>query len=169
MSAVFFVTADIVLTYSAHAKLFQEFCMCRMKNVIIMVKITISEVSMAGSIKWFVYTTDGGTDYAIKLDESNTEAVNGGTQDFVTGLTLTVALPRNIKPREVFYTNTARTRTIRCVCLTQTIYNGIVAGGVPTITDPIAGTGTLGLIRANGERIQLPVPLDTGLDDGDAT
>lgn len=124
---------------------------------------------MAGSIKWFVYTTDGGTDYAIKLDESNTEAVNGGTQDYVSGLTITSALPRNIKPRTVFYTNQSRTRTLRCVCLTQSVYTGVVQGNLPTIADSIAGTGTLGLIRAKGEQLQLPVPLDTGLTDGDDT
>lgn len=125
---------------------------------------------MAGSIKWFVYTTDAGDDYAIRLDESNTEAVNGQNQDFVSGLALKDAVPRNIKPREIFYTNAARTRTIRCVALTQTIYNGAIAGGVGTIPDPIAGgNATLGLIRANGEKLRLPVPFDTGLDDGDAS
>lgn len=125
---------------------------------------------MAGSIKWFVYTTDTGVDYGLKLDESNTEAINGGTQDLITGSTIVPALPRNIKPREIFYTNTARSRTVRCVALTQTIYNAVTGGSVPTIGDPIAGGATvLGLIRARGERIQLPVPLDTGLNDGDDT
>lgn len=125
---------------------------------------------MAGSIKWFVYTTDTGVDYAIKLDESNTEAVNGSTQDFVTGLAIRDALPRNIKPREISYTNTERTRRIRCVALTPTIYSGAINGGVPTIPDPIAGgAATLGLIGAKGEQIRLPVPFDTGLNDGDAS
>lgn len=125
---------------------------------------------MAGSIKWFVYTTDTGADFAIKLDESNTEAVNGSTQDFVSGLSLVDALPRNIKPRYVFYTNADRTRTIRCVCLTPTIYSGVLGGSAPTIPDPIAGgANTLGFIRAVGEQRTLPAPLDTGLDDGDAS
>lgn len=126
---------------------------------------------MAGSIKWFVYTDDAGNDFALRLDESNTEAVNGGTQDFVTGLSLTNALPRNIKPRELFYSNTERTRVIRCVALTPTIYAGVVGGtAAQTIPDPIAGgTATLGFLRANGERRTLPVPVDTGLDDGDDT
>lgn len=125
---------------------------------------------MAGSIKWFVYTTDSGDDFGLRLDESNTEAVNGSTQDFVTGLSLVNALPRNIKPREIFYTNPERTRRIRCVALTQTIYNGAITGGVNTIPDPIAGgASTLGLIGAKGEQIQLPVPADTGLTDGDVT
>lgn len=125
---------------------------------------------MAGSIKWFVYTTDAGTDYAIRLDESNTEAINGGTQDFVPGLAIVDALPRNIKPRAVFYTNPERTRRIRCVALTSTIYNALVGGSVPTIGDPIAGgAATLGLIETRGEVKVLPVPFDTGLNDGDAT
>lgn len=136
---------------------------------IILVKITISEVGMAGSRKWFVYTDDLGSDWGINLDESNTEAVNGSTQDLVAGTSVANAVPRNIKPREVFYTNAAKTRTIRCVCLTQTIYNAVIGGTVPSITDPVAGTGSLGLIRANGERRQLPVPLDTAINDGDDT
>jgi hypothetical protein len=120
---------------------------------------------MAGSRKYFVYTDDIGTEYAINLDESNTEAVNGSSLGFISGTTN--MLPRNVKPREIFYSNAARTRTIRCVALTPTIYAGAIAGGVATITDPIAGTGNLGLTRANGERRTLPVPLDTGLTDGD--
>lgn len=124
---------------------------------------------MAGSKKWFVYTTDAGTDFGILLDESNTEAVNAGTQDYADGVTIPFALPRNIKPRRVYYTNATRTRTISCVCLTPTIYAGVLSGGVPTINDPIAGTGTLGFIRATGETVTLPIPLDTGLNDGDAT
>ena len=123
---------------------------------------------MAGSRKWFVYTDDIGTDFAIQLDESNTEAVNGSTQDFVDGLALANAVPRNVKPRVLFYSNVARTRTIRCVALTQTIYNGALSGGVPTITDPIDG-GTLTLIRGQGEIRRFPFPFDTGLQDGDAT
>lgn len=124
---------------------------------------------MAGSLKWFVYTDDAGEDWGIFLDESNTEAVNANVGDYASGA-LPNAVPRNIKVREVFYTNSERTRTIRCVPLTQTVYNGVIQGGVPTITDPIAGgTNTLGLIRGNGERRRLPVPLDTGLNDGDAS
>jgi hypothetical protein len=124
---------------------------------------------MAGSRKWFVYTTDAGDDYAIQLDESNTEAVNGAAQDFVDGLGSLAAVPRNIKPREIFYSNQSGTRVIRCVALTNTIYTGAIGGGVTTITDPIAGTGNLTLIRANGEKFRIPYAIDTGLDDGDAS
>lgn len=124
---------------------------------------------MAGSLKWHVYTDDVGETWGLFLDESNTEAVNGESSDYASG-NLPNALPRNVKPREVFYTNAERTRTIRVVVMTQTVYNGVIQGGVPTIPDPIAGgTATLGLIRGNGERRRLPVPLDTGLTDGDAS
>lgn len=122
---------------------------------------------MAGSRKWFVYTDDIGTDFAINLDESNTEAVNGSGLGFPATGGPVEAVPRNVKPREIFYSNAARTRTIRCVALTPTIYTGAIGGGVATITDPIAGTGNLGLSRANGERRRIPTPVDTGLDDGD--
>lgn len=126
---------------------------------------------MAGSIKAFVYTDDPGNDYGIKLDESNTEAVNGGTQDYVIGLSIVNGLPRNIKPRELFYTNQQRTRTIRCVALTQAIYQAVIEGTAgQTIPDPIdPANPALGLIRANGERRKLFVPADSGLVDGDAT
>lgn len=124
---------------------------------------------MAGSKKWFVYTTDAGADYAIQLDESNTEAVNGSAQDFIDGLATRDAVPRNIKPREIFYSNATGSRTIRCVALTNAIYIGAISGGVATIGDPIAGTGNLSLIRANGEKLRIPYAVDTGLDDGDAT
>jgi hypothetical protein len=123
---------------------------------------------MAGSKKWFVYTSDTGTDFALNLDESNTESVNGSAQDYVDGLAITNAVPRNIKVREIFYSNVARTRTIRCVGLTQAVYNGVISGGVPTISDPLSGA-TLSLVRANGERRRIPFAFDSGLNDGDAT
>lgn len=124
---------------------------------------------MAGSIKWFVYTDDAGEDWAIKRDESNTEAVNGGTQDLVDGASVPYSVPRNITPRYVVYSNAERTRSIKVTVLTPTLMTGIINGGTNTITDPIAGTGNLGLVSIVGEKRNFPIPLDTGLNDGDAT
>lgn len=124
---------------------------------------------MAGSKKYFVYTTDAGDDYAFLADESNTEAVSAGVQDYADGVVIQDELPRNIRPRYAEYQNAAGTRKIRCYALTQTIFNGVVVG-VPSITDPIAGTGTLSLKRLVPERRKrIPIALDTGLTDGDAT
>ena len=123
---------------------------------------------MAGSNKWFVYTTDDGTDFALYADESNTEEVNGATQDYVPAVAIKYALPKNIKPRRAVYANAEGTRTITCFCLTQAIYNGVPANK-SSINDPL-GTGTLGLIRIRPEVItRLPFAGDTGLNDGDAT
>lgn len=124
---------------------------------------------MAGSIKWFVYTNDGGEEFAVKLDESNTEAVNGDTQDYTPTTGITIGVPRNIKLREVFYSDDQRKRTIRCVPLTLDAYSGILNGNIPSIPDPITPGFTLFLIRANGERRVFPFGADTGLDDGDVT
>jgi hypothetical protein len=123
---------------------------------------------MAGSNKWFIYTTDDGTDFALFADESNTEAINGATQDFVPGVAIKYALPKNVRPRRAVYSNAAGTRTITCFVLTQTIYNGVPANA-SSITDPIDG-GTLGLVRIRPEIItRLPFAGDTGLTDGDDT
>lgn len=124
---------------------------------------------MAGSKKYFVYTTDDGDDYALLADEGNTEAVSAGTQDYADGVVIKDELPRNIRPRYAEYQNAAGTRKIKCYALTPTIFSGIVIGA-PTITDPIAGTGTLTLRKLQPEeRKRLPIALDTGLTDGDAT
>lgn len=124
---------------------------------------------MAGSKKYFVYTADNDIDYALLADESNTEAVNAGTQDYADGVSIIHELPRNIRPRFAEYANATRTRKIKCYALTQAVYNG-AAIGVPSITDPIAGTGTLFLVRLEPERLKrIPISVDTGLTDGDAT
>ena len=123
---------------------------------------------MAGSKKWFVYTDDAADEHAINLDESNTEAVNGTTGAYPSTGGPTTSIPRNLRPRELIYSNAARTRNIRVVALTPAIYAGAVAGtSNQTITDPIEGTGNLGLTRATGERRRNPTPVDTGLIDGD--
>lgn len=120
---------------------------------------------MAGSIKWFVYTTDSGEDFALKLDESNTEALNGGVQDFPAVAPTQFALPRNVKPRYVIYRNAAATITRKVIALTATIFGNSLTGA-PTITDAVSGE-TLTLYRRVGEIVSLPFGADTGLTDGD--
>lgn len=123
---------------------------------------------MAGSKKWFVYTTDNGDSFAKELDESNTEAINGTTGDFEAGTTLIYALPQNITPRSAFYVNADETRTIRCVALTPAIYNQLATSN-QTIDDPLNPGQTLTLKRIRPETIRLPFAVDTGQTDGDAT
>lgn len=122
---------------------------------------------MAGSKKFFVYTADDGIEFGILLDESNTEAVNGGTNDVLSGSTLKYQIPRNLKPRRLIYQNSAGTRTVSCVALSQTIYSSAYTS-VSTIPDPITSGTTLALVRIEPERIRnLPKGGDSGLNDGD--
>lgn len=124
---------------------------------------------MAGSKKYFVYTTDAGIDFALLADESNTEAVNAGTQDYADGVTIPYELPRNLKPRRLVYASPDRNRQISCYALTPAIFGGAPVA-VPTIADPITPANTLLLIDAvPEERKRIPIAIDTGLIDGDAT
>lgn len=123
---------------------------------------------MAGSLKDFIYTADDGTNFAARLDESNTEAVNGANNDFLNTSSAKYRKPANLRLREAVYENSTKTRRRRCVCLTQTIYNGVF-DNVKTITDQVSGE-TLNLVALNPEKItSLPKGNDTGLTDGDDT
>jgi len=121
---------------------------------------------MAGSLKWFVYTTDAGDDFAVFRDESNTEAINAGTQDYVDATTVQHAIPRNVTPRYVRMRSADGLVARNIIVLTTTIYNAIAAGS--TVTDQVSGK-TLVLSEKVGERIKYPKAPDTGLTDGDAS
>lgn len=122
---------------------------------------------MAGSLKWFQYTDDLGSIYALFCDESNVEAVNGAVD--YTGTPLLVdAVPRNVRPRYAVYGTTDGLRTIKVPVMTPTIYTGL-SGSAPTIPDPITSGITLVLLRIRPEIRRLPIPNDTGLQDGDIT
>lgn len=124
---------------------------------------------MAGSLKWFQYTTDNGDDFGIYMDESNGEVV--GNADFAPLVSDAViyALPRNVKPRTALY------RSI----------DGKVSRRIP-VTDPEASIATLpqsftvaaidtnpaqqlNLTLFRGEEVRRLTGFDTGLDDSDAT
>jgi hypothetical protein len=123
---------------------------------------------MAGSLKFFVYTSDAGPQYALKRDESNVEAVNGAVGDYPdSGSTVDLELPRNIKPRYATYVSTDGTVRRNIVVLTPALYAGL-AGTTPTIVDDTSGL-TLTLKTQVGEQRTLPFGADTGLIDGDAT
>lgn len=123
---------------------------------------------MAGSIKYFVYTDNAGNDWALKRDESNTEAVNGGTQDYPDAAVTPppqFEIPRNVTPRYARYVSADTTVSRTIVCLTQTIANGLAAN-VGSFTDVVSGKVVF-LKEVVGERKVNPMGIDTGLTDGD--
>lgn len=123
---------------------------------------------MAGSKKWFVYTADNGTDYAIEADESNVEAFAAGTQDYPeVGSPPIHAVPRNIKPRHAVFGGLANQSNIKVPIITQTIYNSLT--GSSTMPDPLDAAISLPLLYKRPEVIRLPKGKDTGKSDGDAT
>lgn len=117
---------------------------------------------MAGSIKYFEYTTDAGDSFALKADESNTE-LGGRGIDFGNASTIIYELPRNVKPRYALYRSPDGNVTRKAyICdVSATPAN-------TTIVDPVSGL-TLNLVSINAEEIRIPVGLDTGLIDGDAS
>lgn len=117
---------------------------------------------MAGSLKWFIYTTDLGDTFGAFLDESNTEAVNGAAGDLGAGATIDYSLPKNVKPRYARYASFDQTIVRKCVLLSP------AATPPASFTDQVSGTEVL-LIGSFGEIRQIPNGADTGLLDGDAT
>lgn len=122
---------------------------------------------MAGSLKWHVYVDDFGSNYALQADESNIEAVNE-SGDYTGSPALVDALPRNVTPRSAYYGTTDGLRTIKIPVLTPARYAEL-STEVPTIPDPISSGITLVLLRIRPEIRRLPIPNDTGLQDGDIT
>lgn len=123
---------------------------------------------MAGSLKWFKYTTSGGDNYGIKMDESNGEAV--GNTDVVDADLPLAELPKGIKPRYVLY-RSADGLTTRKIPVTA---NNVDLTDLPatiTVASPIVGGDGITLNRQSfvGE-VQRPViSVDTAQTDGDAT
>jgi hypothetical protein len=128
---------------------------------------------MAGSKRWFQYTLDDGSNCAVFLDESNTEALNGGAANTPpVGSRPTRTRPVGTKLRTIVYQSADGLRKIRCVALNATIY-GAVPAALGTIPNPLPASGTQGggnlvFYDKTPERVRaVRFGVDTGLTDGD--
>jgi hypothetical protein len=128
---------------------------------------------LAGSLKWFSYQLDGGTNVGVFLDESNTEVINGGVAASPpAGQRPTLTRPVGTKLRQIIYKSADGRRTIRCVALNSTVYNGIPAAlsSIPSPLPSIGGEATGNLLfwdKTPERRKQPRFGVDTGLTDGD--
>lgn len=116
---------------------------------------------MVGSKRWFRYTSDAGDNYAIQLDESNTESANGSSS---TAVPPNFAVPRNIKPRHGIFRSADGNTVRKAVYLTPEDFTAATA------VDSFTAGGsnvTVTLSLKKGEVVAIPKAIDTGLNDGD--
>lgn len=117
---------------------------------------------MAGSKRWFPYTTNtenGATVFGLEADESNTEGVMGAEPELPNPAPI-FTLPKNVKPRNVVLKNSDGATRI-CYVLTETRFGAINTNQSDLITG-------FTVVRKNAEKItRTVVNIDTGQTDGD--
>ncbi len=124
---------------------------------------------MAGSLKWFRYTTDGGDDFGIYMDESNGEAVSNTDYADLVDSGVVYSLPRNVKPRTALY-RSLDGKVQRRIPVTSSAANITTLPASFTVAAIDGNEATqVNLQSFRGEEVRRLVGFDTGLDDGDAT
>lgn len=121
---------------------------------------------MAGSIKWVLYRSDDGADYAVRMDESNSKA--GGFTD-APALVAQKELPKGRKMRYVNVKHAASGATRRLYLGTPA--NPLKNGG--SVKLPFYGAKSQSDVdfvvqSFKPEQARKVFGYDTGLNDGDA-
>lgn len=127
---------------------------------------------MTGSRRWFRYVSDDGQNYAIQLDESNTELVNPNADtaaNLVTGLR---KRPSGLRPRGIRLSNSDNTVKRFCTVLTPTQFSSFTNGQKFTITsqdgaDADSDEELEFTFRVPEKSGRLPRVRDTAKTDGD--
>jgi len=127
---------------------------------------------MAGSRKWMKYTSDAGVEYAVQIDESNSEAIGMGWLDYGDEDT-TPVLPRGLVMRTIRAVDPVSGAT-RQIPVGNVGATAFATGGSILLQSFMPGaTGVIAfeIISALGEQFRQGRPRsgDTGLTDGDAT
>lgn len=125
---------------------------------------------MAGSRKKVSYTDGLGETWALDVDESNWESVNGNGYD-VTDTNVgdhTYLLPPNVRPRMAWYRSETTVKVRKVPLATATIYLNLLLGsGVREFDE---GGETFKFYRLEPESFRpIVFALDTGLNEGDFT
>lgn len=124
---------------------------------------------MAGSLKWFLYTTDTNAEFGIYMDESNGEVVGNTDLAPLNEEGVVYALPRNVKPRTALYRSPDGkvSRRIAVTSPAATISTLAASFELPAFDGNPAVT--LNLQSFRGEEVKRIVSVDSGLDDGDVS
>lgn len=127
---------------------------------------------MAGSLKWFIYTTDTGNDFGVNMDEDWGEKVLN--PDVTTDPSGLYGLPSNLEPRVARYRASSGTRQLAIIVCdpnttTDTLPQTITIDATNGEPSAIAGENVLALTSFKGEIFTPIKATDTGQIDGDAT
>jgi hypothetical protein len=118
---------------------------------------------MAGSKKWFKYTTDSGDVFGTLMDESNGEAVSNADFGPLDDGAIGYQLPKNVQPRRATYRSVDGLESASIIICDNT-------DTILTLPAQVTlSSGTLAnLTQFVGEVIRpIPTSVDTGLTDGD--
>jgi hypothetical protein len=133
---------------------------------------------MAGSLKWFQYTDDSGTNYSQNIDESNGLGTIGGIRMSLNRSAASPNLPTKLKRRYVNAFVTALPAIKRRfwignpLAIPQILQGGAMLAAVyPSPTDGTPVTAPWTITSYRGEKNSPPPALnttagDTGLTDG---
>lgn len=127
------------------------------------------DIMSYGSQRGFRYEDDGGTVWALRLDESNTELINPASAGVVPN-TGTRRLPPEIRRRKVKL-QAADSSTKTVVVLTRARYDAIALGqtfAAPAVGEEnVAGTAFTVVQKIPERVLNSVVTIDTGKTDGD--
>lgn len=127
---------------------------------------------MAGSVKAFLYTTDTGGTFGVRMDEDWGELVSN--PDIATDPSNVYGLPINLTPRYALYRSSTGNRQLAIIVCDPEANSSTVPQTI-TITasngevSETAGDNILTITSFKGEVYQPIKAIDTGLIDGDAT
>lgn len=125
---------------------------------------------MAGSLRPFLYTSDDGTQYKIRRDESNTETLNASSeQEDGVPAAGTPSLPVGYTTRYAILYNVANPAIKRTVTiLSQEVFSGLT-GGTDYSLQVVGSTAqNFRISSLIGEKRTLLAVNDSGQNDGDS-
>ena len=125
---------------------------------------------MAGSKRFFLYTSDDGEKYKIERDESNTETVNASS-DQEDGIPPagTPTLPAGYETRYALLYNVANPQIKRRVSiLSQTVFGNLTGGTDYSLAVVGATASNFRISSLIGERRTRLTNADTAQNDGDS-